>query len=160
MKSSKSSFASMKSLNKRHARTQSGREVPLTQPVIRKMVQMARKAMKNARAPYSGYHVGAAMLASDGTIHAGCNMENVSYGATVCAERSALARAVAEGKKKFLAVAVVAGDKKRPIPCGICRQVLWEVAGEIEVVIDHEGKLERHRLSELYPQPFEKTKKR
>ncbi len=126
---------------------------------IKEMIRVAKKYGARAYAPYSGYRVGAAILASDGSVYGACNVENVSYGASTCAEQAALHRAVAEGKKKFLAIMVTASDKKRPVPCGICRQVLWELAGDLTVFVNHHGKWESHLLSELYPFPFAKQKK-
>jgi len=126
---------------------------------VNKLIQSAKKVGGYAYAPYSGFKVGAAILASDGTIHPGCNIENVSYGATCCAERNAIYRALAEGRKKFLAIAVVADDSKRPIPCGICRQVLWELAGDIEVILIRGNDFEVFPLSQIYPQPYQRQRK-
>jgi len=143
-KSSKNSSVSMKSLSKEK---------------IRRLVEGARRGRHRAYAPYSGYRVGAAILSADGTVHIGCNVENVSYGASTCAEQVALYRALAEGKKKFLAIAVAASDKKRPVPCGICRQVLWELAGDIPVWVVEGRKKRVFRLSEIYPQPFARQRR-
>ena len=126
---------------------------------LNKLIQVAKKVGCHAYAPYSGFKVGAAVLSSDGKVHSGCNVENVSYGATCCAERVALYRAISEGAKKFLAIAVVGSDRKRPIPCGICRQVLWELAGDIEVILIRGSDFEVFPLSQIYPQPFEKQKR-
>ena len=91
------------------------------------LVAAARAAAANAHAPYSRYRVGAALLASDGTVFAGCNVENASYGLTNCAERTALFKAVSEGRRSFRALAVAGGTAKSPaLPCGACRQVLAE----------------------------------
>ena len=122
-------------------------------------MRAAETARKRAYAPYSGYRVGAAVLAEDGTFHSAANMENVSYGASICAEQATLCRALAEGKKKFLAIAVKASDKKMPIPCGICRQVLWEIAGDLAVYVGIGHTVKNYRLSELYPVPFESQKR-
>lgn len=99
-------------------------------------------------------------MASDGSVYLGCNVENVSYGATSCAEQVAVYGAVAAGRKKFLAIAVTASDKKRPVPCGICRQILWELAGDLPIILVEKDKTETLRLSELYPQPFQKQGKK
>jgi cytidine deaminase len=123
---------------------------------LKDLIHAAKQGRKNAYAPYSHYQVGAAVLASDGTIHVGCNVENVSYGASTCAEQVTLYGAIASGKKKFLAIAIVASDKKLPIPCGICRQVLWELAGDLEVIVVHGRKMHHFKLSEIYPKPFQK----
>jgi cytidine deaminase len=120
----------------------------------KKLLQKARQAMKNAYAPYSGYKVGAALLTKTGKIFAGCNIENSSFGATACAERVAFYKAISEGEKNFHLLAVVASGRKKPVPCGICRQILWELAGDIEIVLEHGAKIERIRLSDLYPDPF------
>jgi len=130
----------------------------LSKSKIQKLIRTAKRVGLHAYAPYSGFKVGAAVLTSDGHTYGGCNVENVSYGATCCAERTALYKAVSEGKKKFLAIAVVANDKKRPIPCGICRQVLWELAGDLEVVLIRGSDYEVFPLSQIYPQPFQKQK--
>lgn len=92
-----------------------------------KLISAAREAAKNAYCKYSNYHVGAALIADDGTIWLGCNVENSSFGATNCAERTALFSAIAAGKRKFSAIAIVGGTDAEPAsPCGICRQVLSE----------------------------------
>lgn len=117
--------------------------------------QLITKAIETAvfaYAPYSKFHVGAALVASDGTVFYGCNVENISYGLTVCAERNALFAAVAAGFRDFLRVVVVADTAEPPSPCGACRQVLAEFNPDIEVVLaNFHGKVERFRLGELLP---------
>lgn len=101
----------------------------MSAPDAMKLLRAAAAAAKKAHAPYSKFHVGSALLASDGRIFAGCNVENASYGLTICAERNAIFAAVAAGQKKFRAVAIVASGKQMPYPCGACRQVLAEFCG-------------------------------
>jgi len=103
-------------------------------PAQRKLVDAAIEVRQKAYAPYSKFLVGAALEAEDGTVSAGCNVENLSYGATMCAERNALFHAIASGHRKFKAIAVV-GDLPEPItPCGMCRQVLGEFGGDTQVI--------------------------
>ena len=102
------------------------------------LIAQAKAAMETAYAPYSGYRVGAALLCADGTVYRGCNVENASYGATNCAERTAFFKAISEGKREFTAIAVC-GGKDGVItdvfpPCGICRQVMREFCGDVFVV--------------------------
>ncbi len=119
------------------------------------LVQAAVAARRRAYAPYSRFAVGAALLASDGRVFTGCNVENASYGLTVCAERVALFRAVAEGAREFVAIAVACGESPCS-PCGACRQVLREFAPDLTVLLaDGEGKRwERTTLSHLLPRSF------
>ena len=124
------------------------------------LIRLAEKARQNAYAPYSGYTVGAALLSADGTITVGCNVENASYGATLCAERNAIARAVADGKRDFVAIAVVGGKAGRDSetffsPCGICRQVLREFCrDDFQVLIGNGNEIVRQTLGELLPNSF------
>ncbi|MBO4308524.1 MAG: cytidine deaminase [Clostridia bacterium] len=124
------------------------------------LIRLADEARKNAYAPYSGYTVGAALLASDGSVTVGCNVENASYGATVCAERVAFSRAVADGKHEFLAIAVVGGRCGQPAetrfhPCGICRQVMREFCrDEFRVLVGNGEEIVCHTLGELLPAGF------
>jgi cytidine deaminase len=98
----------------------------MREPDPQLLVAAAMQAMKSAYAPYSRYPVGAAVMAEDGSVYTGCNVENASYGLTLCAERNAVAAAVAAGDRALVAVAVVAGGDAEPFPCGACRQVLAE----------------------------------
>lgn len=93
---------------------------------IKKLTDKAYEAMKYAYAPYSDFHVGAALLCSDGAIYTGCNIENASYGSTNCAERTAIFKAVSEGKREFDAIAIISDSETFTAPCGICRQVMAE----------------------------------
>jgi len=115
--------------------------------------QAAEQAQKMAYAPYSKFAVGAALLAADGTIYAGCNVENASYGLTICAERNAIAHAVLCGAKQFIAVAVV--TENGVTPCGACRQVLAEFGPRMTVIVaDTRGKQQVYSLAELLPAAF------
>ncbi|MBI5396342.1 MAG: cytidine deaminase [Verrucomicrobia bacterium] len=121
----------------------------------RRLVAAARAARKRAHAPYSRFHVGAALLAASGTIYRGCNVENASYGLTICAERVALASAVAAGERRFVALAVASAGGVTP--CGACRQVLAEFAPTLKVIVTDAAKRGRCRtfvLDELLPHRF------
>lgn len=119
------------------------------------LVAAARAAAARAYSPYSGLRVGAALSASDGSIHVGCNVENASYGLTICAERNALFRAVAEGRREFRSIAI-AVERETPLPpCGACRQVLREFGAELRVLCVGSGGLWVERtLAELLPHAF------
>ena len=122
------------------------------------LIRLATEARENAYAPYSRFKVGAALLASDGRVFTGCNVENATYGLTVCAERVALWKAVSEGEREFVAVAVVADGERPPSPCGACRQLLWEFCDDIEVITANlRGGRQSYHLSELLPYPFDRT---
>lgn len=122
----------------------------------REWIEAARRARENAVAGRSGFAVGAAIEAEDGTIYGGCNVENATYGLTVCAERVAIWKALSEGARRFRGVAVVTDAKEPTPPCGACRQILWEFAGDVPVVSATLGGGEkRYRMSELLPEPFE-----
>jgi len=110
--------------------------------------------MANAYAPYSHFHVGAAIEADDGSIHVGCNVENASYGLTICAERMAVGAAVAAGRRRLVRVAVASGVEPPATPCGACRQLLAEFGLDLEIVTVG-PKSERHwTLRELLPEAF------
>jgi cytidine deaminase len=122
----------------------------------RALVSRARQARSRARAPYSRFKVGAALETSGGAVFTGCNIENASYGLTVCAERVALLKALSEGSRRFRALAVVTAARKITPPCGSCRQLLWEYCGNLTVHLANlRGKSETHRLVELLPHPFD-----
>ncbi|MEZ5354690.1 MAG: cytidine deaminase [Bryobacteraceae bacterium] len=115
-------------------------------------------ARENARASFSHFHVGAALEDSSGRIHTGCNIENASYGLTVCAERVAVFKALSEGAHTFTRIAVAAAGHKLAPPCGPCRQILWEFCGNLEVIlVNPHGKTESFRLAELFPHPFDQN---
>lgn len=129
---------------------------PLTKEVEERLVDAARKARENASAPYSLFRVGAALLAEDGTIYGGCNVESASYGLTVCGERTAVFKAISDGARKFRAVAVVTDSDPPASPCGACRQVLWDQCRDIEVILATPARVvSRTRLATLLPLAFE-----
>ena len=120
------------------------------------LIAAARRAREHARAGYSGFKVGAAFELADGAIVGGCNIENATYGLTVCAERVALWKALSEGKSTFVRVAVVADTEAPTPPCGACRQLLWEFCGDIEVILANLSRVTGvHRLGDLLPLPFD-----
>jgi cytidine deaminase len=117
--------------------------------------ERATQAMMNAYAPYSGFKVGAALLADDGVISEGCNVENASYPAGICGERSAVGTAVARGARHFIAMAIVTEADHSTPPCGICRQVLQEFAPELPILsITRDGEETRWTLAQLLPHAF------
>lgn len=131
----------------------------------RELMQAAIEAREQAYAPYSGYLVGAALLAADGEIYPGCNIENASYGATNCAERTAFFKAVSQGKKEFCAIAVVGGSRElgqgeifpdMAYPCGICRQVMREFCGpDFRILVGRSAEdFQEYTLEELLPESF------
>ena len=120
------------------------------------LVAAAVDARGHARAKYSGFQVGAALETGTGEVVAGCNVENATYGLTMCAERVALFKALSEGCSVFTRIAVVADTADPTPPCGSCRQLLWEYCGDIEVVLANPSEVTRRlRLSELLPLPFD-----
>lgn len=123
-------------------------------PRFDELLSEAKKARANAYAPYSRYAVGAALLGSDGRVYAGCNMENASYGATICAERGALAAMIASGCRQWSLCVVVTDDGGTP--CGVCRQAMHEFAtADAEVVsLDESGNAQTFKMTELLPHAF------
>jgi len=118
------------------------------------LIRRATEAMERAYAPYSNYKVGACLLSEDGRTFTGCNVENASYGATICAERTAVCKAVSEGARRFTAIAVV-GSGSEAWPCGVCRQVLNEFSDDMRVIAGHAGHGYRAvKLTELLPHSF------
>ena len=116
----------------------------------------ATNARQNAHAPFSKFQVGAAVQDVDGRIYTGCNVENATYGLTVCAERIAMFKAISEGARRFTRVAVVADTETLTPPCGACRQILWEFCGNVEIVLANlAGKTETLQLSTLFPRAFD-----
>jgi len=120
-----------------------------------RLVAAARAARENAVAGFSGFKVGAALETADGSVITGCNVENATYGLTVCAERVAMFKALSEGHRAFTSVAVVADTADPTPPCGACRQILWEFGGDLEVFLanltEHKGTF---RMRDLLPLPF------
>jgi len=122
------------------------------------LVAAARAARERAIAPYSHFRVGAALETADGTIISGCNIENASYGLTTCAERVALLKALSDGHRDFVRIAVVADTDAPTSPCGPCRQLLWEYCGDIPVIMANLTTVTAtHQLATLFPMPFDKT---
>ena len=120
------------------------------------LVDAARRAREHAVADFSGFKVGAALETDDGTIVSGCNVENATYGLTVCAERVAMFKALSEGHRKFTRVVVVADTDAPTPPCGACRQILWEFGGDLEVILANlRRETGRHQLRDLLPLPFD-----
>jgi len=121
-----------------------------------RLVAAALAAREHAFAPYSHFQVGAALEDGEGRIHTGCNVENATYGLTVCAERVAVFKAISEGARQFRRVAIAADTENLTPPCGACRQILWEFCGDIEIVLANpRGKVETYRLRDLFPKPFD-----
>lgn len=121
-----------------------------------KLVAAARKAMTRAHAPYSGFRVGAALLTRSGKIVTGCNIEVSSYSLTVCAERTAIFKAISDGLRGFRAIAVISDSRSFISPCGACRQVIYDLLGDVEVLMaDSKGAFVSLRSGELLPIPFD-----
>ncbi|MCH5193241.1 MAG: cytidine deaminase [Oscillospiraceae bacterium] len=119
------------------------------------LLDLAAEAMKNAYAPYSKFCVGAALLCKDGTVFTGCNIENASYGAANCAERTAIFKAVSEGHRDFSAIAIVSSGGGETYPCGICRQVMAEFASNLRVILRNpEGESVSYNFKDMMPYIF------
>jgi cytidine deaminase len=124
----------------------------------RELIEAARRARENAYAPFSHFQVGAALRTPAGRVIGGCNVENASYGLTICAERVAIFKAISEGEREFDAIAVVTDADRLTPPCGACRQIIWEMCGNVEVVLANlKGQVEVHRMKDLLPLPFDKS---
>jgi cytidine deaminase len=120
------------------------------------LIEAAKQARENAHAPYSNFRVGAALRSTSGRIFGGCNVENATYGLTMCAERVAIFKAVSEGERGFSAIAVVTETEVLTPPCGACRQLIWEFCGDIPVSMANlKGKIEVIQMKELFPRPFD-----
>lgn len=124
------------------------------------LISYAKKAMGNAYAPYSGFSVGAALLTTEGEIFTGCNVENSSFGATICAERCAVLKAISEGYTSFDKIAIVSSGNELTYPCGVCRQFLSEfMDNDSEIILeDGDGIIKVYTLGELIPFAFNLSK--
>jgi len=122
------------------------------------LISAARDARLNAHAPFSNFRVGTALRATSGRIFGGCNIENATYGLTICAERVAIFKAMSEGERGFDAISVVTDTDALTPPCGACRQLIWEFCGDVPVVLSNlKGKSEIIRMSALFPKPFDSS---
>jgi cytidine deaminase len=120
------------------------------------LIEAAKQSRENAHAPFSNFRVGAAVHSSSGRIFGGCNVENASYGLTLCAERVAIFKAISEGERGFDAIAVVTDTDTLTPPCGACRQIIWEFCGDIPVTLSNlKGKSETYQMRDLFPKPFD-----
>jgi cytidine deaminase len=120
------------------------------------LIDAALRVREHAHAPFSKFKVGAALADDAGNLYTGCNVENATYGLTVCAERVAVFKAISEGARKFRRIAVAADTAILTPPCGACRQILWEFCGDIEVILTNlQSKTESLRLKDLFPRPFD-----
>jgi cytidine deaminase len=120
------------------------------------LTEAALKAREHAHAPYSHFLVGAALEDDAGQVHTGCNVENATYGLTICAERVAVFKAISEGARRFTRIAIAADSATLTPPCGACRQILWEFCGNIEMIlINPRGESETLHLKEIFPRAFD-----
>ena len=120
------------------------------------LIESAKQAREKAHAPFSNFKVGAALLDENGGIFTGCNIENASYGLTMCAERVAIFKALSEGGKTFTNIAIVADTEQLTPPCGPCRQIIWEFCGDIPVIFANlKGDAETVQMRELLPRAFD-----
>ena len=122
------------------------------------LIAAAIKVRENAHAKFSNFKVGAALRTPSGKIFTGCNIENATYGLTLCAERVAIFKAISEGELRFDSIAVVTDTDRLSSPCGACRQIIWEFCADIPVVLANlKGKVEVFRMSQLFPKPFDSS---
>jgi cytidine deaminase len=120
------------------------------------LVDAARRARECAVAPFSHFKVGAALETAGGAVISGCNVENATYGLTICAERVAMFKALSEGHRAFTRIAIVADTDAPTPPCGACRQILWEFGGDLQIALANlHGETGRHTLKDLLPLPFD-----
>lgn len=122
--------------------------------LLKKLLREARGALKVAIAPYSGFKVGVAVVTKKGKVYSGCNIENPSLMLSICAEKVALTKALSEGERSFTAITIVSTKGSYCYPCGSCRQMLWEFAGNIDVFLEGKEGIKRYTMSELLPYPF------
>ena len=122
------------------------------------LIVIARQSRENAHAPYSNFRVGAALRAVSGRVFGGCNVENATYGLTVCAERTAIFKAISDGERGFDAISVVTDTDTLTPPCGACRQLIWEFCGDVPVILANlKGKTEIVQMRDLFPRPFDNS---
>jgi cytidine deaminase len=122
------------------------------------LIVIAKQSRENAHAPYSNFRVGAALRAVSGRVFGGCNVENATYGLTVCAERTAIFNAISEGERGFDAISVVTDTDTLTPPCGACRQLIWEFCGDVPVILANlKGKTEIVQMRDLFPRPFDNS---
>ena len=122
------------------------------------LLEAAKQARENAHAPFSNFRVGAAVRASSGRVFGGCNVENATYGLTLCAERIAIFKAISEGERGFDAITIVTDTDTLTPPCGACRQIIWEFCGNIPVTLANlKDKSETFRMRDLFPRPFDSS---
>ncbi|MDI6779663.1 MAG: cytidine deaminase [Bacteroidota bacterium] len=121
----------------------------------KELIEVARNAKNYSYSPYSKFRVGAAVLTKAGKIYSGCNIENSSYSLTICAERTALFKAISVGEREFVAIVILTDEKDFTTPCGACRQVISDLAGNIEIILTNgSGKIKKFRTNDLLPHPF------
>ena len=119
------------------------------------IILLAKKAMLNSYSPYSNFSVGASLLCSDGSVYTGCNIENVSFGATICAERTAIFKAISEGHRNFIKLGIVSSNNDLTFPCGICLQVMLEFMYDSEIVLEGKNNsIKVFKVNELLPSVF------
>lgn len=123
---------------------------------VESLINAARQARENSISPFSKFKVGAALETDADEIIKGCNIENASYSLTICAERTAIFKAVSDGKRRFQRIVIVADTPNLTPPCGACRQIIWEFCGDIAVILANlDGKTETFQMSELLPKAFD-----
>ncbi len=118
------------------------------------LIEKAKDAMKNAYVKYSNFRVGAALITKSGKVFTGCNVENSSYGATICAERVAFTKAISEGEREFEAIAIVGSSGDFTYPCGICRQFMSEFGLDLKLIFENGREIKTYTLGELLPEAF------
>lgn len=122
------------------------------------LIAVAKQYRENAHAKFSNFKVGAGLRTSYGKMFGGCNVENATYGLTVCAERVAIFKAISEGERQFNAIAVVTDTEKLTPPCGACRQLIWEFCGDVPVILSNlRGEMEIILMRDLFPKPFDSS---
>jgi len=121
----------------------------------KELIKISIEAQNFSYSPYSNFRVGAALLTKSGKVYTGCNIENASFGATNCAERTAIFKAISDGEKDFIAIAITSGSKKLTYPCGICRQVINEFSSDMDIVLEDEKEgIKIYKSNEIFPLSF------